>query len=40
MHYILDWNIKLEYLRLDQIGINTDKIYVGMIWFCKYEYLI
>lgn len=28
MHYILDWNIKLEYLRLDQIGINTQTKYM------------
>lgn len=26
MHYISDWNIKLEYLRLDKIGINTQNI--------------
>lgn len=26
MHYILDWNIKLEYLILDQIGINRQNI--------------
>lgn len=28
MHYILDWNIKLEYLILDQIGINTQTNYM------------
>lgn len=28
MHYILDWNIKLEYLRLDQIEINTQTKYM------------
>lgn len=28
MHYILDWNIKIEYLRLDQIGINTQTKYM------------
>lgn len=28
VHYILDWNIKLEYLRLDRIGINTQTKYM------------
>lgn len=26
MHYISDWNIKLEYFKLDKIGINTQNI--------------